>query len=229
VDRAARCAFSISETLNVVGVGGGRIAGSVVEGLRSIVKRRRFAKIRSAMSLNGKTIALLVDNMYQEMEVWYPLYRLREAGVTVVTVGAKAGTTYTSKLGYPVVADKSYDEVSAGDFDGVVIPGGFAPDHIRRYPKAIQLVREINDAGKLVAAICHALWVPCSAGILKGRRVTSFFAIKDDVVNAGGIYEDSEVVVDGNLVSSRKPDDLPAFCRAAIEVLSATSARAARG
>ncbi|MCX6621533.1 MAG: type 1 glutamine amidotransferase, partial [Acidobacteria bacterium] len=120
--------------------------------------------------------------------------------------------------GYPVVADKSYDEVTSSEFDGVIIPGGFAPDHIRRYPKAIQLVREINQQGKLVAAICHALWVPCSAGILRGRRATSFFAIKDDVINAGATWEDAEVVVDRNLVTSRKPDDLPAFCVAAIRV-----------
>jgi len=106
------------------------------------------------------------------------------------------------------------------DYDGVVIPGGFAPDHIRRHERANQFVKEMDDQGKLVAAICHGLWVPCSARILKGRRVTCFFAIKDDVIHAGGLYEDSEVVVDNNLVSSRKPEDLPAFCRSAIEVLS---------
>ncbi len=176
------------------------------------------------MELQGKRIAVLVDNMYQEMEVWYPIYRFREAGAEVVTVGATAGQTYTSKLGYPVVAEKSYDEVNSSDFDGVIIPGGFAPDHIRRHPKAIRLVKEINDQGKLVAAICHALWVPCSAGILRGRRATSFFAIKDDVINAGAAWEDSEVVVDQNLVTSRKPDDLPAFCVAAIRVAGQTPA-----
>jgi protease I len=172
------------------------------------------------MDLEGKKIAILVDNMYQEMEFWYPYFRFKEAGAEVVGVAAKAGQTYTSKLGYPAVADRSYDEVSAAEFDGVVVPGGFAPDHIRRHPKAIQFVREMDQQGKLVASICHGLWVNCSAGILKGRRTTCFFAIKDDVINAGGKYEDSEVVVDGNLVSSRKPEDLPAFCRAAIQVLS---------
>jgi protease I len=172
------------------------------------------------MQLTGKKIAMLVDNVYQEMEVWYPLYRLREAGAQVVTVGAKAGETYSSKLGYPVVADRSYDQVSAADFDGVVVPGGYAPDHIRRHAKANQLVRDIDAQGKLVAAICHALWVLCSADILKGRKATCFFAIKDDVINAGAQYLDAEVVVDRNLVTSRKPDDLPAFCRAAIAVLS---------
>jgi len=171
------------------------------------------------MELTGKRIAILVDQIYQDLEVWYPYYRLKEAGAEVVVVAAKAGETYPGKYGYPIVADKSYDQVTAADFDGVVIPGGYAPDHIRRYSKANQLVKELDAQGKLVAAICHAGWVLCSAGILKGRRVTCFSAIKDDVVNAGGFYEDAEVVVDRNLVTSRKPDDLPAFCAAAIKVL----------
>ncbi len=172
------------------------------------------------MELTGKKIAVLVDNLYQEMEVWYPYYRLREAGAQMVTVGAVAGQTYGSKLGYPVKCDRAYDDVSAREFDGVVVPGGFAPDHIRRHPKAIQFVRDLDAQGKLVAAICHGPWVLCSAGILKGRRATSFFAIKDDVVNAGARWEDSEVVVDRNLVTSRKPEDLPAFCRASIKLLA---------
>lgn len=163
---------------------------------------------------------MLVDKLYQEMEVWYPLYRLQEAGVEVVTVGAEAGKTYESKLGYPCVAQLSYDEVSPDDFDGVIAPGGFAPDHIRRHPKATQFVADVNAQGKLVAAICHGPWVLCSAhGMLKGRKVTSFFAIKDDVVNAGAEWVDEEVVVDKNLVTSRKPEDLPAFALACVQVL----------
>jgi len=158
--------------------------------------------------------------MYQEMEVWVPLYRLQEAGAEVLTVGATAGQTYTSKLGYPCKAEKSYDEIRASDFDGVVIPGGYAPDHIRRHQKALDFVREIDRAGKLVASICHGPWVLCSTGTLKGRHATCFFAIKDDVVNAGAIYQDSPVVVDGALVTSRKPEDLPAFCNACVEVLA---------
>ena len=173
------------------------------------------------MQLSGKRIVILVDNIYQEMEVWYPLYRLREAGAAVVTVGATAGATYTSKLGYPVHCDKSYEEVSASQFDGVVVPGGYAPDHIRRHPKANQFVKDMDAQGKLVASICHGPWVLCSAGgMLKGRKATSFFAIKDDVVNAGANWIDAEVVVDNNLVTSRKPEDLPAFCKASLQVLA---------
>ncbi|MBM3794984.1 MAG: type 1 glutamine amidotransferase [Acidobacteria bacterium] len=173
------------------------------------------------MELKGKRVLMMVDTGYQEMEIWVPLYRLREAGALVVTVGAAAGATYGSKLGYPCVAEKSYDDVSANDYDGIVVPGGYAPDHIRRHAKANALVAEFNKQNKLVAAICHAGWVLCSAhGMLKGRRVTSFFAIKDDMTNAGATWEDAEVVVDGNIVTSRKPDDLPAFNRACIEVLA---------
>lgn len=176
------------------------------------------------MELNGKRIAILVDNYYQEMEVWYPYFRFIEAGAEVVMVGAKEGETYTSKLGYPAKSNMSYDQLRAGDFDGVVAPGGYAPDHIRRHPAAVRFVHDINAQGKLVAAICHGPWILCSANVLRGRKATCFFAIKDDVVNAGATYSDAAVVVDENLVTSRKPEDLPAFCAASIKVLSAVHA-----
>jgi protease I len=171
------------------------------------------------MTLKDKRIAILVDQQYQEMEIWYPLYRFRETGAKVVTLGAVAGAVYPSKVGYPCKADESWETAKAEDFDGVLAPGGFAPDFIRRHASPINLVREINAQGKLVAAICHGPWVLCSANVLRGKRATSFFAIKDDVVNAGALWEDSEVVRDRNLVTSRKPDDLPAFCVACLEVL----------
>lgn len=172
------------------------------------------------MDLTGKRIAILVDNYYQELEVWYPYLRFQEAGAKCLLVAAEAGKVYTSKLGYPAKSDESYDQLNASKYDGVVVPGGYAPDHIRRYSKATQFVKDLDAQGKLVASICHGPWVLCSAGVLKGRRATCFCAIKDDVINAGARYEDSEVVVDNNLVTSRKPEDLPAFCRAAVKVLA---------
>jgi protease I len=172
------------------------------------------------MTLKNSRIAILVDQQYQEMEIWYPLYRFREAGARVVTLGATAGAVYPSKVGYPCKADASWEDAKAADFDGVLAPGGFAPDFIRRHVAPINFVREINKQNKLVAAICHGPWVLCSADVLRGKHATSFFAIKDDVVNAGALWEDSEVVRDGNLVTSRKPDDLPAFCVACLDVLA---------
>ena len=159
-----------------------------------------------------KTAAVFVEDLYQEMEVWVPAYRLREAGLKTVFVGT-GKPEYKSKLGYPVKAEVDVKDVKAADFDVLVVPGGFAPDYLRRHEAVSRMVREMDQAKKPIGAICHALWVLCSAGILKGRRVTSFFAIKDDVVNAGAQWVDEEVVVDRNLVTSRRPDDLPAFCR----------------
>jgi len=178
------------------------------------------------MELKGKRIAILVDNIYQDQEVWYPYFRFKEAGAHVVTVAAKAGETYTSKHGYPITSDATYDSLRAADFDGVIVPGGYAPDIIRRHAAANRFVHEMDKQGKLVAAICHGPWVLCSADMLKGRKATCFFAIKDDVIHAGAKYEDAEVVIDGNLVTSRKPEDLPAFCRASIEVLTGVPALA---
>ena len=171
------------------------------------------------MELTGKRAAVLVEQQYQEMEVWYPVYRLREAGCQVTLVGPEAGHTYPSKLGYPAKSDKSIKDVSADDFDLVVIPGGFAPDFLRRTEAILRFVSNMAEQGKVVAAICHGPWVLCSTQALKGRKATCFFAIKDDVINAGASYIDAEVVRDGNLITSRKPDDLPAFMQAIVQAV----------
>jgi len=170
------------------------------------------------MRLKGKKVAVLAEDMYQEMELWVPYYRLKEEGAEVKLV-APEKKTYKSKNGYPVNADVAAADVSAKDFDGVVIPGGYAPDMLRRYPAILSLVRDCFNQGKPVAAICHAGWVPASAGILQGKKATCFFAIKDDVIHAGATYVDQEVVVDGNLITSRTPNDLPAFCRELVKAL----------
>ena len=172
------------------------------------------------MKLTGKRVAVLIEQQYQELEVWYPVYRLKEAGCEVVLVGPKAGETYPSKLGYPAKADASAADASADRFDAVVIPGGFAPDYIRRSEPMLKLVRDMFARGKPVGAICHGPWVLCSTEALKGRTATCFHSIKDDVRNAGATYVDKEVVVDGNVITSRKPDDLPAFVVAVMKAVA---------
>jgi len=171
------------------------------------------------MELERKRIAILAENNYHELELWYPLLRMREAGATVTVVGMPGVDEYKSKLGYPVKINAAAEAVSANDFDAIIIPGGYAPDLMRRHKPMLDLVRSMFEQGKLVAYICHAGWVPISAGILKGKRATCLPAIKDDVINAGAIYVDEEAVRDGNLISSRSPDDLPAFCRTIIAAL----------
>ena len=169
------------------------------------------------MNLSDIRVCVLVEQQYQEMEVWYPVYRLREAGCKVTLVGPEAGQTYPSKLGYPAKSDKAAKDVGADDFDVIVIPGGFAPDFLRRHEAVVRLVSDMAEQGKVVAAICHGPWVLCSTQALKGKKATCFFAIKDDVSNAGAKYLDAEVVRDGNLITSRKPDDLPAFLQTILQ------------
>src|SRR6266699_7338616 len=174
------------------------------------------------MSLKGKRVAILAENNYQEMELWVPYYRLKEEGAEVKVVGAGGAKSYHSKTGYPVNVDAQADQVSAVEFDAVIVPGGYAPDMMRRHEAMVKLVREAAQQGRVAAAICHAGWMLASAGVVEGRKVTSFFSIKDDMVNAGGRWSDAEVVVDGNLITSRKPDDLPAFCREIVRALAKT-------
>jgi protease I len=171
------------------------------------------------MGLTGKRVAILVENFYEDLELWYPYYRLKEEAAEVTLLGTGKGT-YTSKHGYPAEEDLLVDDVRAADYDAVVIPGGYSPDHMRRHPPMIDFVRQAHDHGAVIAFICHGGWVPISAGILHGRTATSFFAIKDDLVNAGANWVDAEVVRDGNLISSRTPKDLPAFMRAILEALA---------
>ncbi|OGN88169.1 MAG: protease [Chloroflexi bacterium RBG_13_46_9] len=171
------------------------------------------------MELSGRHIALLAEDRYQVLELWYTLLRLREAGAEVCVVGRKTKHVHTSGRGYEVTADIAASEALASEFDAVVIPGGYAPDLMRRNPAMVELVREAYKQGKIVAAVCHAPWMLASAGILRGKRVTSFPSIKDDMVNAGAEWVDQPVVRDGSVITSRDVDDLPYFCREIISAL----------
>ncbi|WP_353118076.1 type 1 glutamine amidotransferase domain-containing protein [Nitratidesulfovibrio sp.] len=168
--------------------------------------------------LKGKRVLMFVDDVYEDLELWYPKLRLIEEGAEVVVAGPEKGRTYAGKNGYPCKADAAIADMDDASFDLLVISGGFAPDKLRRDPKVLELTRRMHEAGKVVAHICHAGWIPISAGIMHGFRCTSTPGIKDDLINAGAIWENAEVVVDRNQVSSRKPDDLPAFCKAIIEL-----------
>jgi protease I len=168
--------------------------------------------------LSNKRILLFAAALYEDLELWYPKIRLEEEGATCVVAGL-GEKTYLGKHGYPVTPDITMDEVVASRFDALVIPGGFAPDKLRRSPRVLAITREIFADHKPVAFICHAGWVPISAGIVRGRRGTSVDAIKDDLVNAGMRWENSPVVVDGNMITSRTPADLPHFCKAIIAAL----------
>jgi protease I len=177
------------------------------------------------MTLSGTRVLIFAAKFYEELELWYPKIRLEEEGAVTVVAGV-GDKVYHGKSGsYPVTVDAHVDDVNAADFDGLVIPGGYAPDILRRHAKVLALTRDIFAAGKPVAFICHAGWVPISAGILKGRRGTSVGAIRDDLVNAGMTWEDRPVVVDGNLISSRTPADLGPFMQALLAALRARPAR----
>jgi len=171
------------------------------------------------MELTSKRIIALVHDQFEDLELWYPVLRLREAGAEVVLVGEKAGKEYFGKHGVPAVAEFSYDEVHSSDFQGILVPGGWAPDKLRRYPEVIELIRAFDKEEKMIGQICHAGWVLISADILKGREVTSTPAIKDDLVNAGAIWKNTDVIRDGHIISSRRPPDLPAYMREIIAYL----------
>jgi protease I len=173
--------------------------------------------------LSGKTLLVFAGDAYEDLELWYPVLRMREAGARVVIAGLQAKTTYTSKHGYPVETDLAARDVRVDEFDGVIVPGGFMPDRLRRDPDVLRITRELAQAGKLVAAICHGGWIPISAKVYKGVKVTGTAAIKDDLENAGAFWQDAPVVIDRNFVSSRRPDDLPDFCRGILAVLAPNS------
>lgn len=171
------------------------------------------------MKLKDKRIAIFVDDLFEDIEFWYPFYRLKEEGADVTVISAERGT-FTGKKGTGLTSKMAIYDAEIDSFDALVIPGGYAPDKMRRSSDMVNFVKEMNGRGKIIAAICHAGWMLVSAGILKDKKVTSFFSIKDDMVNAGAQWVDEEVVKDGNIITSRKPDDLPAFCRAIIGSLS---------
>ncbi len=173
------------------------------------------------MTLKEKKIVLLVEDLYEDLEFWYPYYRLIETGAAVTVVGSGRKSEFESKHGYPAKADTDAGNVTITDYHGLIIPGGYAPDMMRRSEAMVELVRKAGEASLVVAAICHGGWMLASAGLIRNKKVTGFFAIKDDLINAGAEYLDQEVVRDGNIITSRMPSDLPAFCREIIETLQA--------
>jgi len=172
------------------------------------------------MKMKGQRVLMFVDDIFEDMELLYPYYRLIEEGAEVVVAGPESGTVYKGKHGYPFRSTAAIADQKADDFDLLVIAGGFAPDKLRRDPKVLELTLDIHEAGKPVAHICHGGWIPISAGIMNGFTCTSTPGIKDDLQNAGATWVDKKVVVDRNQISSRKPDDLPAFCQEIIKLAS---------
>lgn len=172
------------------------------------------------MRLTGKKVIALVDDEFEDLELWYPVYRVREEGAEVHLAGLEKGKTYVGKYGVPATAEYSWDELNAADYDGILVPGGWAPDKIRRYSAVLKLVQDFNEAKKPIGQICHAGWVLISAKILNGVTVTSTPGIRDDMENAGAIWKDEPVVTDGHIISARRPPDLPPYGKAFSDALA---------
>ncbi|CAM3651781.1 type 1 glutamine amidotransferase domain-containing protein [Marinicrinis lubricantis] len=173
------------------------------------------------MELFGKRILAFVDDEFEDLEMWYPVLRLREAGAVVDVVGPEKNTKYIGKYGVPIQSDFSFEEVSAEDYDALYVPGGWAPDKLRRVEKVLRMTRSFHESNKPIGHICHAGWVLASAKICQGYTMTSTPGIKDDLENAGAVWVDEEVVVDRHIVSGRRPPDLPAFMREFIRLIGA--------
>src|SRR5665647_764009 len=171
------------------------------------------------MSLSGKKVLMFVDEEFEDLEMWYPVLRLREAGAQVDLIGPIAQTVYYGKYGVPITTDYAFDDVKSTDYEGLYVVGGWAPDKLRRYKTVLQLTEQFHNQQKPIGQICHAGWVLISAKIVKGYTMTSTPGIKDDLENAGAIWVDEEVVIDRNIISGRRPPDLPAFMKGFIRVL----------
>jgi protease I len=171
------------------------------------------------MRLSGKKVVSLVHHDFEDLELWYPILRLKEEGAVVHLAGEKAQEKYIGKYGVPAVADYSYSDINGEEYDAILVPGGWAPDKIRRFPEVLSLLQHFEANQKPIGQICHAGWVLISAKILQGKKVTSTPGIRDDMENAGATWLDEPVVVDGHLVSSRRPPDLPDYLREFIKVM----------
>ncbi|MCA0985035.1 type 1 glutamine amidotransferase [Halobacillus yeomjeoni] len=172
------------------------------------------------MRLENKKVIALVSKDFEDLELWYPLMRLQEEGAVVHLVGEEAGVEYPGKYGVPAKSDYSFDQIDPAEYDGILVPGGWSPDKLRRYDSVIQMVRHMDDNHKPIGQICHAGWVLISADIIQGRKVTSTPGIKDDMMNAGATWVDEAVVVDGHIVSARRPPDLPPYAKAYADLLA---------
>jgi len=171
------------------------------------------------MRLEGVRVMAVVSDDFEDLEFWVPVMRLREEGASVVIAGIGAGKKYTGKYGVPVESTHSFLDLSHDEFHGILIPGGWSPDRLRRYPELLDIVKGMNESKKIIGQICHAPWVTISAGVVRGVNVTSTPGIKDDLINAGAIWHDLPVVVDDNFISSRRPPDLPEYTRELVKAL----------